>query len=90
MTKEHLHDLLQELHKELESTDAVDSENRALLDGLVADIRDVLSRSDTGESGTEESLSERLLESARDFEDSHPRLVSAIGRVADALSKSGV
>ena len=90
MTKEHLHDLLQELHKELESTDAVDSENRALLAGLVADIRDVLDRSDTGESGTEESLSERLLESARDFEDSHPRLVSAIGRVADALSKSGV
>jgi hypothetical protein len=90
MTKEHLHDLLQELHKELESTDAVDSENRALLAGLVADIRDVLDRSDTGELGTEESLSERLLESARHFEDSHPRLVSAIGRVADALSKSGV
>ena len=90
MTKEHLNDLLQELHKELESTDSVDSENRALLAGLVADIRDVLGRSDTGEPGTEESLSERLLESARDFEDSHPRLVSAIGRVADALSKSGV
>jgi hypothetical protein len=90
MTKEHLNDLLQELHKELESTDAVDSENRALLAGLVADIRDVLGRPDTGASGTEESLSERLLESARDFEDSHPRLVSAIGRVADALSKSGV
>jgi hypothetical protein len=90
MTKQHLHDLLQELHKELESTDAVDSENRALLAGLVADIREVLGRSDTGEPGTEESLSERLLESARDFEDSHPRLVSAIGRVADALSKSGV
>ena len=90
MTKEHLNDLLQELHKELESTDTVDSKNRALLAGLVADIRDVLGRSDTGEPGTEESLSERLLESARDFEDSHPRLVSAIGRVADALSKSGV
>ena len=90
MTKQHLHELLQELHNELDGTDAVDSENRALLAGLVADIRDVLDRSDTGEPGTEESLSERLLESARDFEDSHPRLVSAIGRVADALSKSGV
>ena len=90
MTKEHLNDLLQELHKELESTDAVDSENRALLAGLVADIGEVLGRSDPGEPGTEESLSERLLESAREFEDSHPRLVSAIGRVADALSKSGV
>lgn len=90
MSKEHLHELLEELHKELESTESVDSDNRSLLAGLALEIREVLDRAAGDESEGEESLPERLLDVGRDFEDSHPRLVSLIGRVADALSKIGV
>jgi hypothetical protein len=33
---------------------------------------------------------ERLVEASKDFEENHPGLVSAIGRLADALSRIGV
>ena len=90
MSKEHLHELLQELHKELESTDSVDADNRSLLAGLASEIGEVLDSAGGEEPEPEESLGERLLDAGRDFEDSHPRLVSLIGRVADALSQIGV
>jgi hypothetical protein len=90
MSKEHLHELLEELHKELESTDSVDADNRPLLAELASEIRELLDRAAGEEPEDEESLPERLLDVGRDFEDSHPRLVSLIGRVADALSKIGV
>ena len=80
---------LEELHRELEATEEVDREARALLGDVMEDIRELLERS--GESPhTHQSLAERLREAARHTEESHPTLFAMVGRVVDTLSNLGI
>lgn len=91
MNKAELHRILQQLHDELARANEVDPESQALLEDLLTDISKLL-----GSTGDEEASEEhdgfaaRLVELSREFEDHHPKLVTAIGRLADALSRIGV
>jgi hypothetical protein len=87
MSSEHLREMLQELRAELRRADAVDAESRELLRAIDADIHGALERA--GET-RHESLAERLRETARRFEDTHPALTEAVGRVLDQLAKMGI
>ena len=78
--------MLEQLRAELERTDAVDEGSRELLRAVDADIHGVLERS--GERP--ESMTERLRETVERFEDTHPALTEAVGRVLDALAKMGI
>ena len=93
MTERSLQERLAELRSELESTEALDEQSRELLDALHRDIEQLLERSalrDGGEADDDGDLLDRLREAARHFEESHPALTSAVGRVADALSSLGI
>lgn len=83
MSAEHLRRMLENLHAELQSAESVDDRSRELLREVDADIQDLLERSD-GQGN--ESLPERL----REFEERHPALTEAVGRVLDALAKMGI
>jgi hypothetical protein len=83
---------LSHLHEELERASSVDAPSRELLETLSGDIErllDTSARRDAADS-SHESLSERLGEAVRHFEESHPALSVAVGRIATALSNMGI
>lgn len=77
---------LAELHQKLESEPEVDAESKRLLEALTEDIDRLLDPDDQDP----ESLGDRLAEGVRRFEESHPELAVALGRIADALSNMGI
>jgi hypothetical protein len=91
MKADELHQTLQQLHDELARSKRVDPESERLLRELLADISNILGTRDTAKAAIESnSVVERLTEASKEFEDQHPGLVTAIGRLADALSRIGV
>ena len=83
-----LRQLLEQLHAELRRAHGLDDRSRDLLGGALSDIEDLLERAEGGKGP--ESITERLREAVGAFEETHPRLTEAIGRVADTLAKMGI
>jgi len=91
MKADELHRNLQQLHEELARSQRIDPESERLLRELLADISKLLGEHEAGQAPVESgTLIERLTEASKEFEEQHPGLVSAIGRLADALSRMGV
>jgi DNA repair exonuclease SbcCD ATPase subunit len=89
MREQHLRQMLEELHTELQSADTIDDRSRELLHSVLGEIEDLLERKQ--KRGTQpESIIERLREAVRAFESTHPALTSAINRMADALAGIGI
>ena len=91
MNDEELRQLLEELHRKIETTNSVDEKGRELLSHLSVDIRNLLER-----AGHEERLQGsswevgRLQESVRHFEVTHPNLTAALARLLDILNNAGI
>ena len=90
MSSEQLRDSLQRIHEELAQGPSVNPEVRELLVRIMADIDLLLAEGQSEPPQTKDSLIHRLRESIQHFEDSHPALVSLVGKVADGLSNIGV
>lgn len=91
MKADELHETLQQLHEELGRASRVDPESERLLRELMADIAKLIGERGSGEAQAESGgIVDRLVEASQDFEEQHPGLVTAIGRLADALSRIGV
>ena len=88
MTDEKLSKLLEQLHNELGTTEAVDEKGRELLRALNADIQELLERSEGGES--EDSLLERWQDTIDHFEVTHPTLTSVLSHLMTALNNAGI
>jgi len=89
MTDERLSKLLEELHHELDSTDAVDEKGQELLRALNADIEELLERSE-GEDADNDSLLERWQDAVDHFEVTHPQLTSTLSHIMTALNNAGI
>jgi len=85
-----LRDRLEQLHAELANTDSVDDASRELLASLLGDIQHLLDRSREERSHEHHGLVDRLRDATRQFEESHPTLAAAVGRVMDTLSNMGI
>ena len=85
-----LREHLEELHSQLASTEAVDDRSRELLGEILGEIQTLLDRAGEGPNDEPEGLVDRLREATRNFEESHPTLAAAVGRVVDALSNLGI
>jgi len=85
-----LREHLEELHSELASTEAVDDRSRELLGEVLGDIQTLLDRSGPDRDQEPEGLGERLRDATRQFEETHPKLAAAVGRVVNALSNLGI
>lgn len=86
---ERLRDELRRLHDELHRAESVDAESRELLLAIARDIEELVAR-EPAEAEEPESLAERLREAANHFEESHPSLTAAVGRIANALAAIGI
>lgn len=89
MTDKKLSQLLEQLHHELDSTEAVDEKGRELLRALNADIQELLERSEGGQADND-SLLERWQESIDHFEITHPTLTAALSHLMTALNNAGI
>lgn len=91
MKADELHLVLQQLHEELARSKRVDPQSERLLRELLDDISKLLGEGEAGTGSIESSgIVDRLTDASKEFEDHHPGLVTAIGRLADALSRIGV
>ena len=88
MEKDRLREDLLRLKQELERSDSLDPDSRARLAEITADIESLLESEEAG--APHESLADRLRSAAEHFEESHPTLTAAVGRIADALSAIGI
>jgi predicted component of type VI protein secretion system len=89
MREQHLRQMLEQLHTELQRADTIDDRSRELLQSVLADIEDLLERKQ--KPGTQpESIIQQLREAVRTFESTHPTLTHAIGAVTDALANMGI
>jgi hypothetical protein len=89
MPEQHLREMLEQLHTELQGADTIDDRSRELLRGVLRDIEDLLERKQAQDTEPE-SIVEQLREAVRAFEGTHPKLTSAINRMADALAGIGI
>lgn len=93
MPERSLRQKLEELHAAVHGAEVVDPDSRELLREIQADVQALLERSARAEPGGErhaESLVERLREAVGRFEETHPTLTEAAGRVIDQLAKMGI
>lgn len=88
---ENLRQTLEKLHEELQSTDTVDPQVRALLETTLSDIHQLLGEeAESAAAEEEKSLVDQLSDAADRFEQSHPTLAHTIGRLADVLAQMGI
>jgi hypothetical protein len=87
LDKQHLRTQLASLHQALADADSVGPEARELLRAVMDDIERLL---EVEEREEPEGLMDRLREAVEDFEESHPTLAEAAGRVIDALARMGI
>ncbi len=88
MTDNKLTILLEQLHKELDKTQAVDEKGRELLRALNTDIQELLQRSEGGKSA--DSLLERLQTTIDHFEVTHPAFTTVLSKIVSALNNAGI
>ena len=88
MATEKLKDALDALHQELESGGEISAEDRAALLQAARDIEAALSEGADEERS--QPLNERIAESVRDFEKSHPRFAEILENLSEALANMGI
>lgn len=91
MNDDELRQLLEELHQKIETTESVDDKGRELLDHVSTDMRRLLERTGTERSrrGTSREIN-RLEESIRHFEVTHPTLTATLSQLLNILNNAGI
>ena len=89
MDKEQLQKILEDLHEELSTLDSIDGSSRALLQQLMGDIQEIVSKSEP-EPEKQANATAQLEAVAVKFKSEHPKLAMAVSEVVDALGKLGI
>lgn len=89
MPEQKLRQLVENLHDELDRTDSVDDESRAMLQELTGDIDQLVAQD---EMATEQraDTAQQVQEAAARFESEHPRLATVLSEIVDTLVKLGI
>lgn len=91
MEPQRLHQLLEDLHAQLQAARAVAPEDETLLQHLSGDIQAFLERTRTGLApAPDASALERLNQAVRQFETSHPHLTLGLAQLLDTLTRGGL
>lgn len=88
MPRQQLKEALDALHEELESGGEIGAEDRAALLQAAREIEAALS--EDAEEERSQPLNERIAESVRDFEKSHPRFAEILENISEALANMGI
>lgn len=85
MVRQRLQELLQELHGELQDSDALDDAARRQLRALADEIETAV-----GEESLADTALGRIEAATVEFESEHPRVAGILGNIADTLSRLGI
>jgi rubrerythrin len=88
MSDEKLHQLLNQVHEQLQQQDTIDGESQALLQQVLTDINAASGLDSTGDIS--QDLSERIEQQAVEFEQAHPTLSGVLRQIMDTLGRIGV
>jgi hypothetical protein len=88
-TDRNLHELLDQLHKELEKNESIDENGSQMLRHLDQDIRKRLERSGR-KMETDSDVLERLQHAIDHFETTHPNLTLTLSEMMSILSNAGI
>jgi hypothetical protein len=83
-------ELLQQIHDEVNNTQAVDKKDVEMLRDLDKDIRMLIERSGEHAEPVHSEIIERMQDSLTHFEVDHPELTGLISKLIDSLSNAGV
>ncbi len=90
MTKQELHNRLEQLHRELQRIESVDDGEQHLLQSLMSDIKKLLEADESERLPESERLGDGLKEGIELFEASHPQATMLMGQAIEALAKLGI
>ena len=90
LLKEHLKNLHTELKNIYAMDDTVDEETSKLLQEIIKDVQTLLSHWDGAYPVHHTTIKDRLSESARHFDVSHPALASTMRTVVSTLNNMGI
>jgi hypothetical protein len=90
MNNEELKKHLASLHQELTTVDAVDEDSKRLLEEIQDDVGFLLAHKGNYHLPRHATVKERLAESARHFDTSHPSLAATIRTVVNTLNNMGI
>jgi hypothetical protein len=90
MDKPQLQALLESLHRELATLDAVDDRTKELLAQVTDDVHRILERDAETASDDVAASEENVRSAIVEFEAEHPRLAETLGRLADGLANLGI
>jgi polyhydroxyalkanoate synthesis regulator phasin len=91
MNDDELRQLLEELHQKIEATNSLDERGREMLTHLSADIRNLLERTGSEQPAPETTREvNRLEESIRYFEVTHPTLTATLSQMLNILNNAGI
>jgi hypothetical protein len=86
----HLHEHLEQLHRELQQIGSVNDTDRRTLQRLMADIKELLEQRDGFSMQKYSGLGEQLKESVAQLEASHPAVTMLMGQTIEMLAKMGI
>jgi len=92
MERQHLVEMLRQLHAELAQADRADPETLSLLRTLTDDIQRVVGKrqNETKSAGEAEPVTRGLKDLLLKFEAEHPELSATVGKIADGLAAMGI
>lgn len=90
MSDAELREHLTNLHQELKNVGVVDEESQKLLQTIRADVQLLLAHKGASPSVHHAPARDRLAESARHFDISHPQLAATIRTVVHTLNNLGI
>lgn len=88
MADEKLHQLLTQVHEQLQQQDSLDAESQALLKQVLTDVKTASSSNNIDE--IPQDLSDRIEQQAVQFEQAHPTLAEILRQIMDTLGRIGV
>lgn len=88
MADKKLHQLLTQVHEQLQQQDSLDDESQALLQQVLSDVRTASGEGNLDE--IQQDLSERIEQQAVHFEQAHPTLAEILRQIMDTLGRIGV
>jgi len=88
MADKKLHQLLTQVHEQLQQQDSLDDESQALLQQVLSDVKTASGEGNLNE--IQQDLSERIEQQAVQFEQAHPTLAEILRQIMDTLGRIGV
>jgi hypothetical protein len=90
MNNNDLKEHLKNLHQELSEVTVVDEDSKKLLEEIQEDVQSLLSHKSGDTLELHGTIRDRLAESARHFNASHPTLAATIRTVVNTLNNMGI